>query len=361
MLDRKSPLRKAAMLSAIIGISACAIADDTQTDQLGLSQMSTDIDTGGFGDIAAVVVSRSGQIVYEDYFGGSGPDRLIDMRSVGKSITGLAAGIAIDEGVIDGVDTSVWPLFPQYDTVSSAKTAITLEDLLLMRSALDCGDWADSPGNEERMYRTRDWANFVLNLPLDPNFARRPDGAARFRYCTAGVFLIGQAISRQSRTGFDDYVAQRIFDPLGIERVRWRRSPSDEVQSGGQMRFRARDVHRIGQLVLNDGQWNGQQVIPKDWLVQMLRPRPIANADFGYGYLWWIKNLRIGATGQSTTAQMMIGNGGNIVAVLPDFNAVVVVQAENYNALDHFETSQAILQGYVLPALEALDEGKVPN
>jgi CubicO group peptidase (beta-lactamase class C family) len=352
---RNRKVSNAIILVGALGIAACVSADDTRTDELGLAQLSADIDDGAFGRIAAIVVSQNGRALYEDYFGRAGPNSLIDMRSAGKSITGLAVGIAIDEGIIESAEAPALPYFPQIEPRDAAQADITVKDLLMMRSALDCGDWADSPGNEERMYRTRNWTSFVLDLPLDPAFVRGPDGIGRFRYCTAGSFLVGQIVAKQSRVSFDQYVAQRIFEPLGIEAVTWRRSPSGEVQSGGQMRIRARDMHRIGALVLNDGEWDGQQVIPKDWLTEMLQPWPVANVDFGYGYLWWIKDLRIGANGQSVTAQMMVGNGGNIVAVIPELSVVITVQAQNYKALDHFETSQAIIQGYVLPALASLN------
>lgn len=82
--------------------------------------------------------------------------------------------------------------------VVSRSGAITIQNLLRMRSALQCNDWIDSPGNEERMYRTRVWRDFVIGIPLDPAFAKDDQGLGPFRYCTAGVFFLGQILEDRS-------------------------------------------------------------------------------------------------------------------------------------------------------------------
>ena len=228
------------------------------------------------------------------------------------------------------MDVPLLPVFADRAPFANAgeiKRSIVLRDLLSMRSALDRNDWRPSPGNEERMYHTRDWTGFTLDLPVGPRASAVAGRSSCFSYCTAGVFLIGQMIERQSGERFDRYVASRNLDQIGVANVEWTRSPSGEVQSGGQLSLRAQDAERIGRLVLNEGRWKGAQIIPADWITEMLRPVSWPRHDLSYGYLWWRGELRVGETDQIAETELMIGNGGNIFAVVPEFDAVVAVQA----------------------------------
>ncbi|WP_425038584.1 serine hydrolase domain-containing protein [Primorskyibacter sp. S187A] len=349
------------LLMAFLALGACGSLTPVSppvVDQLNLAALSAEVDAGAFGRIAAVVVSQGGTVVFEDYFASQSPDGLVDMRSAGKSLTAIAAGIAIEEGLISGVDAPVISVFADRAPIAldgEIKRSIVLRDLLTMRSALDCNDWRPSPGNEERMYRTRDWTRFALDLPVDPRASAAAGGASRFSYCTAGVFLIGQMIERESAERFDRYVASRVFDQIGVTDVEWTRSPSGEIQSGGQLGLRARDAERIGRLVLNEGRWGGQQIVPAAWIAEMVTPASWPRQDLSYGYLWWRGEFRVGASVRTVDTIMMMGNGGNIVAVIPEYDAVVVVQSRNYNTPGDFERSRDLIERFVLDGLADRD------
>jgi len=348
---------RAGLLMAILALCACGSLTPVSppfVDDLSFAALSAQVDAGAYGRIAAVVVSQGGTVVFEDYFGSQSPDGLVDMRSAGKSLTAIAAGIAIEEGVISGVDAPVIPVFADRAPIAhdgEIKASIVLRDLLTMRSALDCNDWRPSPGNEERMYRTRDWTRFVLDLPVDPRASAAAGGASRFGYCTAGVFLIGQMIERESGERFDQYVASRVLGRIGAADVEWTRSPSGEIQSGGQLSLRARDAERIGRLVLNEGRWDGEQIVPAAWIAEMLTPASWPRQDLSYGYLWWRAEFRVGASDRTVDTMMMMGNGGNIVAVIPEYDAVVVVQSRNYKTPGDFEISRDLIERFILDRL----------
>ena len=140
--------------------------------------MSRRIDAGDFGRIAAIVVSRDGGVLFEDYFLAHGAEPPLDMKSVEKSVTALAIGIAIDEGALASVEEQVLPASADrlpHEGDLQLKQVITVRDLLAMQSVLHCDDWRDSPGNEERMYRSRRWTAFALGLPVDPRIESGPD------------------------------------------------------------------------------------------------------------------------------------------------------------------------------------------
>lgn len=210
----------------------------------------------------------------------------VDIKSAGKSITALAVGAAIADGKLAGTGIKVWPFLGL--SRGEPFDNITVCDLLSMSSALDCNGWERrSPGQEEKMYRRRKWRTFALGLPAR-DYERNESGQGPFSYCTAGVFLLGQVVEKATGDTFDAYVQRRLFDPLGIPGAEWRRSRSGEVQSGGQLTIDDHALIKLGQLVLKRGQWDGQEIIPENWLRTMLTPSHTLGQHVHYGYLWWM-------------------------------------------------------------------------
>lgn len=350
------------LVISLIGLSAtgpaCGPSRSSRVPvaSAALDPMTQAIEAGEFRRIEAVLVEQGGQVLYEGYFGKTGPQTRVDARSAGKSITALAVGVAIDDGLLEGVDSAVFPNFSDrapFAHDGPPKQAIRVEDLLTMSSALDCDDWEPSPGNEERMYRTRDWTRFALDIPLEPGYRRGPNGRGRYSYCTAGAFLLGRLVERAAGQPFDRYVESRLFEPLGIEGAQWTRAPNGEVQSGGQLSLRARDFAAVGRLILDGGKHRGKVLVSVGWLEQMLQPRLRATPRDAYGYLWWIRDFFHGSV--PNPGFYMSGNGGNKTVLFPELDAVVVVLSTNYNERDMHDLSTAIVEHHVLPVLRPKD------
>ena len=118
------------------------------------------MDVSEYGEITSVVVSHGGEVVVEEYYEGDA-EKLHNTRSCTKTVAGMLLGIAIERGIVTGVDASL------EDILGEPAPPATLRDLLTMSSCLDCNDWDESsPGNEELMYPQDDWLGFVLGLPL---------------------------------------------------------------------------------------------------------------------------------------------------------------------------------------------------
>ena len=266
-----------------------------------------------YGRITSVLVSRSGEIVDERYAGGDAETRR-NTRSVTKTVTGMLVGIAgIDPGA------RVLSLLPTREVAHAdpRKDAITVEHLLTMTSALDCDDSVPgSPGNEERMYPTRDWVRFTLDLPV-----RASSG---FSYCTGGVVTLGAVLEAVTGEPVETFAQRVLFDPLGIEAPAWQRTPTGSVMTGGGLGLRSRDLLALGQLYL-DG---GRGIVPREWVSRSTRAHVRVDDANEYGYLWWLR--RIG--GHACWA--MSGMGGSRVAVFPEREAVVVVTSENFGRRD---------------------------
>lgn len=303
----------------------------------------------------SVVVLRGGRLEYEAYFDGATADTLHDTRSVGKSLTTLAVGIAIDRGVLPSVDAKAFAYLGDlrpFANDGAKKRAITIEDLLTMSSALDCDDNDDkSPGNEANMYPQAAWARWVVDLPTRKKYRRDAKQRGPWHYCTAGTFLLGQIIQRAANQPIDHFIAEQLFAPLGITRFEFAKSPAGEVMTGGSLRLRARDLAAIGEMVRTGGKHAATQVVPAEFVRSALTVRrsafPAQKLD--YGYLFWHRSFptQCGAF----PAWYMSGNGGNVIAIFDGLDAVVVVTRTNYNARRMHEQTAALIERHILPEL----------
>jgi len=284
------------------------------------------IRTGRHPKVDSMVVARHGRLVAEGYFNGFGPDTLHDLRSTGKSFTSAMAGIAIQQGLfqLDDPIAQLVPEFEKHANMDSRKRAITIRNLLDMRTGLECNDSsAGSRGNEEKMYNTRDWVGFILDLPM----ASDPGSVAS--YCTGGVIVLGQIISWRSSMTLDAYAATYLFAPLGIHQATWRRAPDGSATGGGGLRLRPRDAAKFGAAYLNGGTWNGTRVVPADWVAKSRENAFTLNND-GYGLLWWKRTFTAGNA--PVDSFFTSGNGGNFIFVFPALDVVAVFTGSNYNS-----------------------------
>lgn len=303
--------------------------EDEGFDPTALAETISFIEDDAHGDFRSLVVARNGRLVLDQYFNGHGPDSLNDIRSAAKSITSTLVGIALAEGLIPNETTPVLSLFPGYMPVShdeAGKRAITVEHLLTMASGLDANaDDPASPGYEDRMWESEEWVRFVLDLPM-----ANPPGET-WMYASANSFLLGAAVEDASGQTLEAYAEQKLFAPLGMTRYAWAETPTGRTVGQGNLWIRARDMAKIGQLYLNGGRWEGEQVVPEDWIrrsVEERYPVPWQGYDH-YGYGWYTHELEV--RGRMFSYFLASGNGGNKIYVFPEEQMVVVTQSAAYN------------------------------
>lgn len=345
-------MRLRTLLTAVLmTCTPAAFASNGTTDALVQA-----IGDGTFKGITSVLVAKNGKILEEYYFGDGGPDVLNDTRSVTKTLTGMAVGAAIYQGALESEDEKVFQFFGDHAPhrhMSDAKRDITVRDLMTMSSALDCDDGdSTSAGYEDKMHEVPDWTSFVLDLPEEADYSRDADGLGPFRYCTAGVFLLGQVLERATGLDVDDFIAGALFRPLSITDYEWFRSPTGEEQTGGGLRLKSRDLWQLAELARADGVWHGRRVWPKGWTAKSTGPQRQVSENRSYGYLWWLREFTSGTTGQKYPAYFMAGNGGNKVIVVPSLKLVSVITATNYNQRGMHEQTTDMFERYILPAHE---------
>jgi CubicO group peptidase (beta-lactamase class C family) len=171
-----------------------------------------------YGAITSVVVSRGGEIVTEQYAEGDA-DTLRKTRSCTKTVTGMLTGIAIERGIVPGVETTILGLLGADDIDRRNR---------------------NSPGNEELMYPQDDWVGFALGLPV-----REQRG---FSYCTAGVVLLGVALERAVDEPLSEFARHELLAPLEIVEARWPRTPPGEVSTAGGLLLTSRSLLALGEL-----------------------------------------------------------------------------------------------------------------
>lgn len=284
----------------------------------------------GYGEITSVVVSRGGEIVTEEYREGDA-GTLRNTRSCTKTVAGMLLGIAIERGIVPGVETPVLDLLGTADA-DPRKRAITVRDLLTMSSCLECDDWdASSPGNEELMYPQEDWVEFALGLPVRDERS--------FSYCTAGVVLLGIALERAVGEPLPEFARRELFEPLGIADAEWQHTPLGQVSTAGGLLLTSRSLLALGELYLH----GGGGIVPRAWVEESLRPHARIDDDgTEYGYLWWLRRYR------GEQCFYMSGMGGNRVHVFPELELVAVITTTNFARRDAHALSDRLLEERIL-------------
>ncbi|WP_206412282.1 serine hydrolase domain-containing protein [Lysobacter enzymogenes] len=295
-------------------------------------------------DLRAVVVARDGAIVAERYYNGADAQSLHDIRSAGKSVTALLAGIAADQGRLrfEQPATRCLP-----DARGRALAGVRVSDLLSMRSGLDADDErAESPGNEDRLDQAADPVAFALSVP------RREAPGTRYAYNSLTAYLAGLCVEGASGQPLDDFARQHLFAPLGIEQWRWQRDAGGHAKGQGNLSLRARDFARIGQMALDGGVWQGRAVVRADTLRAILAPRVrIAAADpyaDDYGWFWYRRSQHI--DGRAIEVVFASGNGGNKLYLVPALRLVVAIQSSAYGRGYGQRRSQDILRALLAAA-----------
>jgi len=282
------------------------------------------VNLGGYGQITSVVVSQRGEIVVEEYAEGDA-ETLRNTRSCTKTVAGMLLGLAIERGIVEGVDAGLG------DLLGEPAPPLVLRDLLTMSSCLDCDDWDEaSPGNEELMYPQEDWLGFALGLPLRE--------ATGFSYCTAGVVALGIALERALGEPLSAFARRELFDPLGIERAEWQHTPRGETSTAGGLELTSRSLLRLGELYLG----GGEGLVPLAWVRKSIHPHARIDAETEYGYLWWLKEY----AGEHTF--FMTGMGGNRVHVFPGRELVAVITTTNFGRRDAHALSDRLLVDEIL-------------
>jgi len=310
-----------------------------------LDSMVSRTESGAYVNIHSVLVVKDGMLTVEEYFEGNDRNTLHEIRSATKSIGSMLTGIAIDKGFIKSENEPIHKFFeddykPTNGWTERAKQ-VEIRHLLNMMSGYECDDLATHFACENAMHRSDDWVQYSIDLP----FAYSP--GEYWMYNSSSLILVGEAIARGSGLKLESFADHYLFEPLNIERFRWQFSPKGRAWIGGGARMVPREMAKIGQLMLNRGVWNGQRLLPEEWIDKSTTKQGEMRSSVDYGYLWQRASSYIGR--DLVTAYWASGNGGQYIIVLPDNAMVVVFTGGNYDSPLAGQPFQ-MLTDYILPA-----------
>ncbi len=320
--------------------------------------------------VHSILIVRHNKLVFEKYFSGRSHPTWLEaptvfdretqhvLSSVAKSFAATLLGIAIDKGFIDSVDEKVFDFFPHLsDLAVGAKQNLTLDHLVNMTAGLE---WDESSatlgqaGNDltdlisVALNTDNDLVRFILGMPTvwEPG--------SEFHYSGGNTNVLGNAIQVATGQRLDHFADEYLFEPMGIDDAWWWVLRDDFVYCSGDIALRPREMAMVGQMYLQGGVWEGQQIVPADWVETSATSRftfpPTSwwtqGLGFdGYGYGWW-QNIDEYGEGAFSAS----GWGGQEIMVLPELDMVVIFTGGSYWE-DPLRTPHQMMSQVVLSAV----------
>ena len=291
---------------------------------------------------------------FDAWIGNTNRERHI-LHSTSKSFTSALIGIAIDKGFIASTDVKFYDLFNYagYDNWDPRKAEMTLEDALTMRLGLTWDEWSLSytnPNNDLVFLENNnlDWSKALLDLPM----SRNP--GTTFTYNTAATIAIGKALQNATGMPMAQFADANLFLPMQITNAVWARSPTNLPIGGSGLFLETRDLIKFGQLYLNGGSWQGQQLISADWVaasvIRHVDLSAILTFSDGYGYQWWLDQFNY--KGQQVEAWITSGYGGQFIFAIPSLDLVVAFTGHNYENNTGIASLYTIMGSGILQAID---------
>ena len=279
-----------------------------------------------FGRLESFLIIKDQKLVLEEYFYGYDRTQLHHIHSCTKSIISLLLGISLERHKKLNVDEPVFNFFPQYDTlITPEKEKITLKHVLTMTSGFPEDDEFEKDDPDDLVKQ-------MLSQPLEST------PGEKFKYNNNSTNLLGSIINTLEKKQADEFAKEVLFNKLGISEFYWQRE-NDVLSCHSDLHMYPRDMAKIGLLVLNNGSWNGEQIIPKEWIDISTKPYVAESEFFDYGYQWWYRSKQNTSwwknpvQGGKTEYDMFLalGYGGQYIMIIRDLNMVIVTTSSDYN------------------------------
>lgn len=264
-------------------------------------------------NIRSLLVSHNDVLVAEAYFDRYSRDSLDHIRSITKSVMATLIGIAIDQGLITGVDESITTYLGQE---AKGKEAIKIKHLLTMTSGLQ---WNETYGNSE--FNTWASSRSPYQYVLNKSMAHAPGEV--WNYNTGAVHLLSVILTKASGMSTLDFAQKYLFKPIGVEKVQWRKLSDGYYNGGAALLLKPRDMIKFGQLYVDKGSFNGKRIVSENFIkvaTSHHQPKDMKlEKDAGYGYCWYLGKYF------GNEAAAALGYAGQMIAFVPERNLVMVV------------------------------------
>jgi len=267
--------------------------------------------------IHGLVITRNGYIVEEKYWSYYTETSTHHIFSCTKSFTSTLIGIAIKEGFIDNVSQKVLDFFPEMtiENMDARKEAMTLEHVLTMTTGLDWNEWNntyDDPTNMyNQMFDSPNPIQFFLNLPSVYN------PGEHWVYTTGASHLLSAIVQKATNMTTEEFADQYLFSPLNMTIGGWNVDHQGINNGGTQLYVSPRTMTKLGLLYLNNGSWNGKEILTEEYAAQAITPYATIEPGLSYGYQWWLDTTHDVFSARGSEGQYIFG--------IPEYNIVVTI------------------------------------
>jgi CubicO group peptidase (beta-lactamase class C family) len=294
-----------------------------------------------YGEKGRIIIIRNGFMV-TDYDQSYLKNDIHHIHSCTKSIISALIGVALQDGYLKNLDQKVLSFFPDYKKIENLdlnKKKVTLYHLLTMSSGMK---WCDNPNiDSNQMNESSDWIQYILDRPM------LEEPGQIWNYNSGGSQLLSIILQKTTKVSAEDYAKEKLFQPLGINKVNWWKSPQGYSTAGWGLHLSSFDITKISYLFLREGQWGNQQVIPSGWVSKSTEKHFIVKNGFGngfsYGYQWWVYN---GLPYYAYKAWGSFAKHAVMMIVVPKLDMVVVLAGNNKN-------DSQLLKLFIIPSVKS--------
>ncbi|MCG7391799.1 beta-lactamase family protein [Microvirga sp. ACRRW] len=348
MTAKPSPLISSALklclILAMLAAPSFKVSAQTFPAPMGAPSLDQSVERAKeLENLRSLIISRDGKIVVEQAFKGSSLERPTNIKSASKTILSALVGIAIERGVLKGVDQPVAEILAANIPPDADERVkhITIGHLLSMRAGLErtsgrnYGAWVSS-GN---------WVRHVLTRP----FVDEPGG--RMLYSTGSTHLLSAALTRASKRSTLELAREWLGEPLEVQVPPWTRDPQGIFLGGNEMAMSPRALLRFGEMYRQGGMIDGKRVVSETWVKQSWEPRtssPFTGDAYGYG--WYMRDMR------GHRVYYAWGFGGQMIYVAPSLNMTIVMTSdptEPSREDNYIGQLHALVADSVIPALRS--------
>ena len=294
----------------------------------GVSQLTLNVikqEVSSIPKLKSLLIARNNKLIFEEYYSQKDSQYPHHVWSVTKSVMALLTGIAIDKNYITSEDTNINSYFPEYfeGDHDQRKDDISIKDVLTMTTGInftDNNNWYDWGSYEPypRDDNARDW---ILNYGMLLNY--QPGEV--WLYGSPNTDLLSSIINSSTGMTTLEFAEKYLFEPLNIKNYFWVHDSEENYYGGFMLYLRPRALMQIGQMVLNNGAYDGKQIVSSEWINRALASHSELGGEegFAYGYLWW--RFRVG----NYQVISAFGYGGQLITLVPELDLIITTTSDS--------------------------------
>ncbi len=266
------------------------------------------------------LIIKDGYIIAEDYFGDFTSEKKHVSYSIAKSFTSAVIGIAIDKGFINGVDDKISEYYTELnnDTVQQWKKDLKISHLLTMTSGINWTEEGVLTNDIFQMSTSDNYVEYVLNKSI------KNEPGTIWSYNSGESMLLSGIINLTAGKSMFEFAEENLLSPIGIQELEWDSDTENHTIAGWGINATMYDFARFGYLYLNNGNWDGNQIISEEWINKSITP--FRSETPFYGYLWWLSEDAFfdSSVDLHDDIFMAIGAFGQYLVIVPSENLIIV-------------------------------------